>query len=141
MPKSDYKKNLTVIGERAKQILSADPLWFRDLKPSQIEKWKKGVYIIVEGATGEVLYVGRSIDLQRRIYTNHLHGNKSTARLKKYLMEDPKKPSIKGMPEAKAWMKDKCYVQYIEVEDDRERGRVEGGLLAALSARYVEREH
>jgi hypothetical protein len=90
---------------------------------------------------GEV-YVGRTKKLRRRLYTNHLHGNKSTARLKQYIVEDKENfPQINSYDSAKEWIKDNCFFQYIEVEESRERGHIEGLLGFLLDSRYIEEEH
>jgi hypothetical protein len=71
-----------------------------------------------------------------------LQGNKSTARLKKYIVEDNQNfPEINDYEKAKAWLKDNCYFQYIAVQDSRERGHVEGLLGFLLDSRYMEEEH
>ena len=69
----------------AAQLLSTSPLYFRDMTPSDIPESTAGVYAIFECNTEEVLYVGRTKDLRRRLYYNHLQGPKTNARLKKYL--------------------------------------------------------
>lgn len=72
----------------AEQLLNEEPLHFGNLKPSDIPEKIAGIYAIFDENTEETLYVGRSKDLKRRLYTNHLHGPENTARLKKYLVED-----------------------------------------------------
>ena len=101
----------------AEQLLSAAPLYFRDL------------------------YVGRTKDLRRRLYTNHLHGPKTNARLKKYLVEDDLQATIDDMDAAKQYLKDHCYVKYIVKEDTIQRGRIEGLLSYLLHVRYIHEEH
>jgi excinuclease UvrABC nuclease subunit len=63
------------------------PLAFADLVPSKLPV-AGGVYLITARLDGleEPYYVGRSKNLQRRIYTNHLMGPLANARLKKYLI-------------------------------------------------------
>ena len=125
----------------AEQLLSAAPLYFRDLTPSDIPKGIPGVYAIFDEDHGEVLYVGRTKDLRRRLYTNHLHGPKTNARLKKYLVEDDLQTTIDDMDAAKQYLKDHCYVKYIVEEDTIQRGRIEGLLSYLLHVRYIHEEH
>ncbi len=100
------------------------------------------VYVIFNKDTDEALYVGRTRKLRRRLYTNHLQGNKSAARLKKYLVDDNQNfPEINDYEKAKVWLKDNCYFQFVEVQDSRERGHVEGLLGFLLDSRYIEEEH
>lgn len=103
---------------------------------------KAGVYIIWHKDTEEVLYVGRTRNLKQRIYTNHLMGNKSSARLKKYLVEDNiRYPEIVEYSDAKEYIKENCNFQYILVEDNNERGHIEGLIGYLTDARYIESEH
>ena len=133
------------------QLITAKELWqsmitskvysFADLVPSDLEE-KAGVYMIHIKETGEVLYVGRTINLRRRLYTNHLMGNKSTARLKKYLVEDNERyPQIMSYQNAKEFMKKHCCFRFILIEDGHMRGHVEGLFGFLADARYIELEH
>lgn len=98
-----------------------------------------GVYAIFDSK--EVLYVGRTKNLRRRLYTNHLHGPKSNARLKKYLVEDESEEEIMNMDDAKQYLKDNCYVKYIVEDDTIQRGKIEGLLSYLLDVRYIHEEH
>ena len=82
--------------------------------------------------------MGRTKKLRRRLYTYHLQGNKSTARLKKYIVEDMENfPQINSYDSAKQWIKDNCFFQYIVVEESRERGHIEGSFGFFLDSRYI----
>lgn len=124
------------------ELQNATKYYFSDLVPSMLEEDLAVVYAIFDKTTGQALYIGRTKKLRRRLYTNHLQGNKSTARLKKYLVEDNQRfPQISEYEQAKKWIKDKCYFRYIEVSDSRERGHIEGLLGFILDALYIEDEH
>lgn len=124
------------------KLLTNEKYYFKTLQPSMLVEDMAVVYIIFDKSTDEALYVGRTRKLRRRLYTNHLQGNKSTARLKKYIVEDNQNfPEINDYEKAKAWIKDNCYFQYVEVQDSRERGHVEGLLGFLLDSRYMEEEH
>lgn len=124
-----------------KQMQDAEKHYFGSLKPSDLEKDLCVVYAITNKDTNEVLYVGKTTTLRRRLYTNHLMGNKSTARLKKYLMEDPNEPTVKNLKLAKEYIKNNCYFQYIEESDARKRGQLEGLFSFLLNVKYIEKEH
>ena len=130
-----------------KAIAIADEIWngrvytFEKLVPSMLDEQAAGVYIIATIEKNEVLYVGRTTNIRRRLYTNHLQGNKSTARLKKYLVEDSEYPDITSMEEAKIWLKKHCYFKFIERDDYRERGQIEGVLGYMFHVKYIENEH
>lgn len=122
------------------RILAAPKYPFADIKPSLIPD-DPGVYIIRLQDSGETLYVGRTKNLRQRIYSNHLHGPITNARLKKYLIEDPNEPSVTDLENAKQYLKDRCYVQFRVINDLMERGRTEGLLSFILNVRYLYEEH
>ena len=97
--------------------------------------------MIFDKNTGETLYVGRTKNLRQRLYNNHLMGPKSNARLKKYLVEDPSVTNITTMAEAKLYLRDSCYFQYIAEPDVIRRGQIEGLLSYLLNVRYIHEEH
>ena len=124
----------------AEKVLASQKLLFSEIKPSQIPD-APGVYVIKNRDSDETLYVGRTKNLRQRIYSNHLHGPITNARLKKYLIEDPNEPSITDLAAAKQYLKDCCYVQFQIIEDLLERGQVEGLLSFLLNVRYLYEEH
>ncbi|WMJ22425.1 GIY-YIG nuclease family protein [Paludicola sp. MB14-C6] len=115
--------------------------FFGNLVPSMLEDRLAVVYAIFNVNTGEALYVGRTKNLRQRLYTNHLMGPKSNARLKKYLVEDDNESKVTTMEEAKVFLKENCYFQYLEEPDMRKRGRLEGLLSYLLGVRYIHEEH
>lgn len=122
-------------------ILKAPKYYFKELKPSLLPDQLAAVYAITDTSTGEVLYVGRTKNVRRRLYTNHLMGPKTNARLKKYLVEDPNQPQITDMLIAKEYLKANCYAQYVPEEDMVKRGQMEGLLSYMLNVRYIHEEH
>lgn len=138
----NYRVKIEEASGLVEDIISSEKYYFEDLVPSKLEEDLAVVYGIVDKNTLETLYVGRTKKLRRRLYTNHLQGNKSTARLKKYIVEDEiNYPNINTYDDAKQWIKNNCYFQYINIEDSRERGHVEGLLGLLLDSRYIEDEH
>ena len=122
-------------------ILHAPKYYFKELKPSVLPNQLAAVYAITDTSTGEVLYVGRTKNVRRRLYTNHLMGPKTNARLKKYLVEDPNQPQITDMLVAKEYLKANCYAQYLPEDDMVKRGQIEGLLSYMLNVRYIHEEH
>ena len=122
------------------RVLSAPKFSFADIKPLLIPE-DPGVYIIRLQESGETLYVGRTKNLRQRIYSNHLHGPITNARLKKYLVEDPNEPSITDLSKAKQYLRTHCYVQFCVIDDLKERGQAEGLLSFLLNVRYLYEEH
>ena len=122
-------------------ILHAPKYYFKELKPSLLPDQLAAVYAITDTSTGEILYVGRTKNVRRRLYTNHLMGPKTNARLKKYLVEDPNHPQITDMLAAKEYLKSNCYAQYLPEDDMVKRGQIEGLLSYMLNVRYNHEEH
>ena len=122
------------------QLLESKQFYFRDLVPSMLDK-VAGVYAIFDTATGKTLYVGRTINIRRRLYTNHLMGPEANARLKKYLKEDKDRPDIPNMSSAKQYLIDNCYFQYLPIEETIPRARIEGLLSFLLDVVYMHKEH
>ena len=122
-------------------ILHAPKYYFKELKPSVLPDQLAAVYAITDTSTGEVLYVGRTKNVRRRLYTNHLMGPKTNARLKKYLVEDPNQPQITDMLVAKEYLKANGYAQYLPEDDMVKRGQIEGLLSYMLNVRYIHEEH
>ena len=123
------------------QMQSSKKFFFSELKPSDLREDLCVVYAITNFRTNEVLYVGKTTKLRRRLYTNHLMGNLATARLKKYLIDDPEKKDVSNLDSAKQYIKNNCYFQYIEESDMRKRGQLEGLFSYLLNVRYVDKEH
>jgi hypothetical protein len=123
------------------QMQSSKKFFFSELKPSDLREDLCVVYAITNFRTNEVLYVGKTTKLRRRLYTNHLMGNLATARLKKYLIDDPEIKDVSDLDSAKQYIKNNCYFQYIEESDMRKRGQLEGLFSYLLNVRYVDKEH
>ena len=124
----------------AEQLLQSKKNSFQGLKPSLLES-VPGVYAIYDRDTGATLYVGRKKNIRRRLYTNHLMGPETNARLKKYLLNDDRRPDISTMDEAKKYLQERCDFQYIRVDDMTTRGQIEGLLSYLLDVTYIHEEH
>ena len=80
-------------------------------------------------------------NIRRRLYTNHLMGPETNARLKKYLWKDDRHPEITTMDDAKRYLQEYCDFQYIREDDKIIRGQVEGLLSYLLDVTYIHEEH
>lgn len=123
------------------QMKDSPIYYFNSLKPSDLPIDLSVVYAITNFHTNEVLYVGKTTKLRRRLYTNHLMGNLATARLKKYLIDDPEIKEVIDLNSAKQYIKDHCFFQYVTEYDMRKRGQLEGLFSYLLDVRYVDKEH
>lgn len=136
----DCSTQLKYANEIWNKVFSSRVYFFSTVVPSELPV-KAGVYVIWLKDTEEVLYVGRTTNIRRRIYTQHLMGNKTSARLKKYLVDDENLPDIVEYSDAKQYMKDNCCFQFILIKDNNERGHIEGLLGFLTKVRYVQKEH
>lgn len=122
------------------ELINSSSIAFFDVTPSKIPQLP-GVYLITEKIGEEIvsLYIGRSKDLQQRLYTNHLMGDLSNARLKKYLIDNE---IVENIEAAKSYIKGKCYAQWITEYDYRKRGALEGYFTGILFPKYgIAEEH
>ena len=136
----DYKEQIKTAQELADRFLAGKKHLFNGLVPSDLQEIA-AVYAIFDKEDGSCLYVGRTKNLRQRLYNNHLMGPKSNARLKKYLTEDASRPDIPTMAEAKQFLKNRCYFQYLPVSEMRKRGQIEGLLSFLLNVQYIHEEH
>ena len=124
-----------------KEMQDSKKYYFDSLKPSNLKDGLCVVYSVTNKDTNEVLYVGKTTNLRRRLYTNHLMGNLSTARLKKYLINDSEITEVYDLNSAKEYIQNHCYFQYIEESNMKKRGQLEGLFSYLLNVRYVDKEH
>lgn len=136
-----YLDRITTVREIAEELLKSKRYDFDGLKPSVLQDKLPVVYAIFDKTDGTCLYVGRTKNLRRRLYTNHLMGPKANARLKKYLVEDSDRKDILTMDAAKKFLIERCYFHYIPVDDMRRRGQIEGLLSYLLDVYYIHEEH
>lgn len=122
-------------------MLKSEKHYFNELKPSQLEENLAVVYSITNFRTNQVLYVGKTTKLRRRLYGNHLMGPITNARLKKYLIDDAEIPQVVDLDSAKQYIKDNCYFQYVVEPDMRKRGQLEGLYSFLMNVKYVDKEH
>lgn len=136
----DLQERLEEARTLAEHLFQSKTFSFQGLTPSMIDPLP-GVYAIYDRDIGATLYVGRTKNIRRRLYTNHLMGPAVNARLKKYLVEDPNRPDIPDMIAAKKYLQDHCDFQYIRVEETETRGKIEGLLSYLLNVVYIHEEH
>ena len=121
------KKSLnTLIKQKTTKFLS--------MCPADMQK-KAGVYLIISTQQGKQIpyYIGRTKNLQRRLYRDHLMGHLNTARLKKRLIKDK---ICLNKKEAKSYLRLRCTARWIEEADYRKRGAIEGYCTAMLFPKY-----
>jgi len=129
-----HTERIQILKSKLDDLLNANPVPYLNLTESLLPH-EGGVYLISANANGEVIpyYVGRASSLARRLYTNHLMGNQSTARLKKYMVESGE---VATMEEAKAFLRGSCHIQWVREDEYRNRGALEGFFTSVLFPKY-----
>lgn len=120
-----------------------EPIPFQGLKQKHLPE-NSGVYLISEilGQAELALYIGRTKNLRNRLYTNHLMGPVSNARLKNYMIKDPEHLCAGNVQTAKQYIGDNCVVRWIFEDDIRKRGALEGYFTALFFPKYgIAEEH
>jgi hypothetical protein len=128
------------VDESFQRLAALKPLPFSEMVPSKLPQ-AGGVYLITARLGGRELpyYVGRSKNLRRRLYNNHLMGPLANARLKKYLINSGE---CSGLAEAKQFLREYCLVRWIEEADIRKRGAIEGYVTGLLFPKHgIYEEH
>jgi hypothetical protein len=119
-------------------LLSKQKIPFDDKLHGSLPK-TRGVYRILEndGIWQNSLYVGVTTNLQSRIYTNRLMGNRKASRLKKKLIKSGDYPDEDAVKE---YLQNKCLVQYIEIEKDNLRDLFEHFAISILKPKHYDKK-
>lgn len=158
---ADYTERSKNLIQWMEKITTATVYSFLSLVPRQLQHVKEvpGVYMISNIQTKEVLYIGQTTNLQRRMYTNQLMGNINSSSIKRFLStdqllkefisdsgerwHDPEESEDhlkKNVDLAKQYLKEKCQLQFVVILDARERTLIRNGLSYALNVRFIENE-
>jgi hypothetical protein len=115
-------------------LINSEPTAFKTLVKSQIPM-SAGVYLITaaKDEQEESYYVGRTTNLQTRIYDRHLHGNKDNSNFQKKLIEDG---VCSNSLDARQFIKSYCSVRWIVEDDYRIRGAIEGYTIGVLFPKH-----
>jgi hypothetical protein len=132
-----------LLNSSLKELLKMKPMQFGIITPSILPN-NAGVYLISEVIenTENALYVGRTKNLRQRLYTNHLMGSTSNARLKKYIIHDENHSCFGDVKKAKEYIREFCQVRWVFQDDTRVRGAIEGYFTAKFFPKYgIAEEH
>jgi len=134
-------ERLGVYVGKLRELLSSPKLAF---SPGAPVPSRPGVYVVWRGR--EVIYVGSSGDLRRRILGDHLQGNVEGSRLRRALswdlgLADPAdrktRLSREQEEEISRHLREQCAFQFIVEEDGRRRAMLEHFAIALLNPRLV----
>lgn len=115
--------------------LASQPLLFEDPRLRSKLPSEGGVYRIFEKGADwrSSVYVGKSGNLQNRIYRSHLMGNQSVSPLKRKLIQDGRCTDEKAV---KRYLRDNCMIQFVLINDEAERMWFEHFAIAVLKPLY-----
>ncbi|MEM2939850.1 MAG: GIY-YIG nuclease family protein [Candidatus Bathyarchaeia archaeon] len=101
---------------KIKDLLLGEPFSFRDLGSANLRD-KPGVYVIFN-ERNEVIYVGRTRNLRRRLLHDHRRGNVRGSQFRKALMQNY---GLKNEDEISNYIDQKCTFKFKEIEEPIER--------------------
>jgi hypothetical protein len=127
-------KRIKVLRQKLDALLDSKSTFYLGLIERDLPS-EAGVYLISARIDGQDIpyYVGRATSLSRRLYTNHLMGNQSTARLKKYMVESGE---VSDLPAAKEFIRNNCSIRWVLEREYRNRGALEGFFTSVIFPKY-----
>ena len=119
------------------QLLESNPISFNTESLKEILPKQMGVYCISErkNDTFERIYVGRSKNLQKRIYRNHLIGSRRNSTLRRKIDKFEKHSDEDSISN---YLREQCVTQFIvfDDKDKLERNFFEHFAIAALRPKF-----
>lgn len=96
---------------------------------------ESGVYRVLEKDSDwqSSVYVGKTSNLRRRIYTNHLMGNRRASTLRRKLINSGKCGNEEAI---RRYLKSECLVQFVTITDDADRTSFEHFAVSILRPTY-----
>jgi excinuclease UvrABC nuclease subunit len=110
--------------EKVRALLASSSFRFEDNVPN-----KAGVYAVFN-ERNEVIYIGRTRNLRRRLLGNHRSGNIRGSQFRRALMQNY---GLKDENEISNHIRQKCTFKFMEIEDPVERVRLEHFATAILA--------
>jgi len=116
------------------KLMSGSRLPFNSKLHSSLPN-KAGVYYIFEEtSTKQIpLYLGKATNLYYRVYKEHFMGTPKDSNLKGKLINSHQ---CKDGNDAKQYLRERCFVQYVEIEDESLRNSFERFAINSLKPRY-----
>ena len=113
-------------------LISSCPIPFDDNLHKNLPT-EGGIYRVFKTSSDwrESIYVGKSSNLQERIYNNLLMGNIQSHTLKHKLIN-----AGFTNEKVKQYLKNNCRVQYLEISDERQRSFFEYFTISILKPKY-----
>ncbi len=115
------------------ELLASEWLCFDNLMHLNLPN-EGGIYRICDFSKQEpgLMYVGKSNNLRRRLYSNHFNGPAGNSTLRRKLLRN----DFHGELEVTNYLQASCKAQYIIVEDERFRCFAEHYAISVLQPQY-----
>jgi excinuclease UvrABC nuclease subunit len=118
--------------DQLSNLMSIAPISFEDDLRRKIPS-RGGIYRIFELATfKESIYVGETDNLQNRLYNNLLMGNAKAHTLRNKIIKE----TGFSNEEATQYMKKNHHIQYLEVQDSKERRLLKHFVISVLKPSF-----
>jgi len=124
-----YEKVISEYLAKLKDLLSSNEYNFREASSMHVPE-KPGVYVIVDKENGDIIYIGRTKNLRRRILGNHKSGNIRGSQFRKALMRIY---NLKDEQEISNYIQQKCAFKFKIIENQSERIRLEHFATAVIA--------
>ena len=117
------------------ELLKSDHLPFNSAILQAMLPQQMGVYCISENRNDvpEPVYIGKSKNLQNRIYKNHLMGSRRFSTLRRKVIRIGIFSDEDGVTN---YLCEQCKVQFVIIEDESDRNFFEHFAIAILSPRF-----
>jgi hypothetical protein len=136
MDSQEIDSIISELRKALEKLLGSNPISYSTATPSSFPD-QKGIYIISSN-DGQILRAGKTglgnAKLRQRLYSNHLMGSQG-GNLPAQLVGSRECSSLL---EAKDWIRRKCSVRVLPIEDDATRSRVEHFMLAIVQPRFCD---
>jgi len=125
---SSYEAVASYFTQMLRELMASRIFSFKNVDFTLVPK-KAGVYLILD-EQGEVIYIGRTANLNRRLLGDHMRGNVRGSQFRKALMQNYE---LKSEKQVSSYIKEKCSLKFKIVENIEERIRLEHFATAVLA--------
>ena len=131
--KEDMKNLKNIYTIKESDLFNSEIFYFDDVLLRGKLKVVGGIYrIFLKENHGKILYVGKTANIKRRLYSSLLKGNISTHTLKRKLIN---KNLCTDQETANIYLKDSCVFQFLLEDNKKERSFLEHYFIAMLRPR------
>jgi len=125
---SSYEAATSYFTRMLNELMASQTFSFKNVNSTLVPK-RAGVYLIFN-EQNEVIYIGRTANLNRRLLGDHMRGNVRGSQFRRALM---KNYGLKSEKQVSSYIKEKCSFKFKIVENIEERIRLEHFATAILA--------